>query len=142
MSRSHLRRSKDLIATVAATVIAIVVALLVESGPLAVAALVPLVLVLPGYAITAVLFPAGTIDRGLRVALVVALSVAATALSGLVLQVFVDLSRGVVAVALAGITIAAALAALARRKPGTDERAPPASPRRCSSSRPAWHSSL
>lgn len=128
MSRPRSGRPPDLIATIAAAVLAVLVALLVDSGPLATVALAPLVLLLPGYALTAVLFPPGKIDRGLRISLVFALSVGVTALSGLVLQVFVDLSRGIVTASLAMITIGAALAALRRRDaPETD--APPASAR-------------
>jgi hypothetical protein len=82
---------------------------------LAAAVLLPLVLVLPGYALAAALFPPGTIDRDLRIVLVVALSICATALSGTVLQLFVDLSRGVFAASLATLTIGAALVARRER---------------------------
>ena len=116
MSGLGSARAPDLAATIVAALFAIGVALLADSGPVATVALLPLVLVLPGYALTAALFPPGTIDRDFRVVLVAALSIGVTALSGLVLQVFVDLSRGVVAASLAAVTIAAAIAAWRERR--------------------------
>jgi len=118
MSSIASARSADLAATIAATLLAIGVALLADFGPLATAALLPLALVLPGYALTALLFPPQTIDRDLRIVMVATLSIGATALSGVILQVFVDLSRGVVVASLATLTIVAAV----RASRGRDRR--------------------
>jgi len=73
------RRSADLQATIALTAIAVLVALFFDSGPVAAIALLPLVLVLPGYAISAALLPPGSISREVRLALTLALSVCAAA---------------------------------------------------------------
>jgi uncharacterized membrane protein len=121
MSGLRSARSVDLAAAAAAALFALAVAAIADSGPLVAVALLPLVLVLPGYALTAILFPPGTIDRDLRIVLTASLSIAATALSGLVLQIFVDLGRGVVAVTLAAIVVAAAAAASRERERRQDK---------------------
>jgi uncharacterized membrane protein len=84
-------------------------------GPVRTAALMPLILVLPGYALSATLFRPGEISRQLRAVLSVAFSLSAAALGGLVVQLFVGLDRTVWAALLAGVTVAAAAFALDRR---------------------------
>ncbi|HEX3561711.1 MAG TPA: DUF1616 domain-containing protein [Solirubrobacterales bacterium] len=108
-------RSADLRATIAATLIGSAVALFVDSGPFATATLLPLVLILPGYALSAMLFPPGAIGRDRRLVLTVSLSIGATALSALILQLAVSLDRAAFVVLLALVTLSAAAAALNRR---------------------------
>jgi hypothetical protein len=105
-------RSADLRATIAATLIGSAVALLVDSGPLATATLLPLVLILPGYALSAMLFGPGAIGRDRRLVLTVSLSIGATALSALILQLAISLHRAAFVVLLALVTLSAAAAAL------------------------------
>jgi hypothetical protein len=113
------RRSGDLIVVIVTGLLAAIAAIFVESGPVAVALLLPLVLFLPGYALSACLFTPGAIDRDFRLLLSVALSISVTALTGVVLQVFVNLGRGAFIAALAAITIGAAAKAI-RLRAGED----------------------
>jgi hypothetical protein len=77
--------------------------------------LAPFVLVVPGYAIAAALFPPGAI-RGLdRVVYSVVFSISAAALGGLALQLVLGLDRAAWLTLLALITIAASTVAHARR---------------------------
>lgn len=71
--------------------------------------LVPLVLVLPGYAIAANLFARGTIGSIERAIYSVTLSIAVVAVGGLLIQLMLGLGRDVWAVFLAAVTIYAAL---------------------------------
>jgi uncharacterized membrane protein len=71
--------------------------------------LVPLVLVLPGYAIAANLFARGTIGPIERAVYSITLSIAVVAVGGLLIQLVLDLDRDVWAVFLAAVTIYAAL---------------------------------
>ena len=118
MSRS---RSADLWATIALTAIAALLALFFDSGPVTAIALLPLVLFLPGYAISAALLAPGSISRELRLVLALALSVCAATLGGVVLQIFVGLDRGAFVALLATETLAASAIALRRG----DRRQPP-----------------
>jgi len=98
------------LALVAALAFAGLLAALLQA-PLVVRAvlLVPLVLILPGYAIAANLFSRGTIGSIERAVYSVALSIALVAVGGLLIQVVLDLGRDVWAVFLAAVTIYAAL---------------------------------
>ena len=127
-------RSADLRATIALTAISVLVALFFDSGPVAAIALLPLVLVLPGYAISAALLPPGSISRELRLALTLALSVCAAALGGVVFQVFLGLGRGAFVFLLAAETLAASAIALR----GRDRSKPPAVPGPRLSRLPKW----
>jgi len=93
----------------------LVLALVPVPEPVRTAALLPLLLILPGYAVAAALFRPGEISRELRAILSVALSVSATVLGGLVVQLFLPLDRPVWAATLTGITLLAAAIALDRR---------------------------
>ncbi len=98
------------LALVAALALAGLLAAVLQA-PLAVRAvlLVPLVLVLPGYAIAANLFARGTIGSIERAVYSVTLSIAVVAVGGLLIQLVLGLSRDVWAVFLAAVTIYAAL---------------------------------
>jgi uncharacterized membrane protein len=113
----------DLGAVVALALLAFVLALVPLTGPLRTAALLPLVLILPGYALVAALFMPGEISRELRVVLSVPFSVGASVLGGVVVQLVIGLDRPVWAALLASATVVAAFVALRRRDglPADDE---------------------
>lgn len=102
-----MRRDLALVAALAflALIAAVVSAPVWLRAPL----LVPLVLVLPGYAVAANLFAPKTIGITERGVYAVALSIAITALGGLVIQLALGLGREVWAVFLAGVTLYASL---------------------------------
>jgi uncharacterized membrane protein len=103
---------RDLTLVVALACLAFVAALL--SAPVLVRAvlLVPLVLVLPGYALSAILFPPGTVSPAERGVYTVGLSIAVTAIGGLLIQLVVGLDRDVWAAFLSIVTIAAGVRGL------------------------------
>jgi uncharacterized membrane protein len=105
----------DLTVVVALTLVAFVAALAPVPGPARTVALLPLLLVLPGYALTCVMFLPGEIGRDLRLVLSVAFSIGVAAIGGLVVQLVIRLDRPVWATLLALVTVVAALAALRRR---------------------------
>ncbi len=105
----------DLTAVVGLTLVAFVVALAPVPGPARTVALLPLLLVLPGYALTCAMFLPGEIGRDLRLVLSVAFSVGVAAVGGLVVQLVIRLDRPVWVTLLALVTVVAALAALRRR---------------------------
>ena len=105
----------DLAAVVALALIALVVGLSPISGPVRTAALLPLVLILPGYALAAAFFLPGEISRELRGVLSVALSVGVSVLGGLIVQLVLALDRPVWATLLAIVTVLAIGVAFRRR---------------------------
>ena len=105
----------DLTAVVALALVAFVTALAPVSGPARTVALLPLLLVLPGYALTCVMFLPGEIGRDLRLVLSVAFSVGVAAIGGLVVQLVIRLDRPVWVTLLVLVTVVAAFAALRRR---------------------------
>jgi uncharacterized membrane protein len=109
------RSSLDLLATIALALVGLLAALIPLDAWLRVLLLSPLVLVASGYAILAALLPDRELPGGERVVYSVGLSIAATALGGIVVQLAVELERTVWAVLLAVLTVAAALFALRRR---------------------------
>jgi hypothetical protein len=109
-------RSIDLLLTILGALVALGVALFVDSGALATAVSLSLVFVLPGYAASAALFPPRAIGRDLRLVLTVVLSLAALALGGLVLHLVTALGRGTFVGLLAVVTILAAAVALKGRQ--------------------------
>jgi Protein of unknown function (DUF1616) len=115
----------DLAAVVVLALGGLVVALIPATGAVRTAALLPLVLILPGYALGAALFLPGEISRELRAVLSVAFSVAVAALGGLVVQLIFSLDRPVWAMLLAFATVLAALVALDRRDAMPAESVPP-----------------
>jgi hypothetical protein len=106
---------RDLGAVVALALLGLLVALLPVAGWVNAVALLPLVLILPGYALAAALLLPGTINRDYRVVLVVAFSVGASALGGVLVQVVFRLDRPVWAALLFSITALASAVALIRR---------------------------
>jgi hypothetical protein len=114
----------DLAAVVALTLAGLFVALIPVPDSARAAALLPLVLFLPGYALTAALFLPGEISRELRLVLSGAFSLAVSALGGLAVQLVIGLDRPVWAALLASATGAFALVALRRRDalPAEQER--------------------
>ncbi len=109
----------DLGAVVALALLAFVLALVPLTGPVRTAALLPLVLILPGYALVAALFMPGEISRELRVVLSVPFSVGVSVLGGVVVQLVIGLDRPVWAALLASATVVAAFVALRRRDAAT-----------------------
>lgn len=96
--------------------------------------LVPLALVLPGYAISAALFPPRGLPPGERLVYAVGFSMAATVLTGVVAEQVVDLGRAGWALLLAAVTVGAYAVALGRRElrgealPGRPGRPPALAP--------------
>jgi hypothetical protein len=109
-------RSIDLLLTILGALVALGVALFVKSGALATAVSLSLIFVLPGYALSAALFPPRAIGRDLRLVLTVVLSLAAIALGGLVLHLVTALGRGTFIGLLAVVTLVAAAVALKGRQ--------------------------
>ena len=122
MSGSDSRSQRDLLAVSLLTVVALAVALADPPGWLQAAVLLPLALLLPGYAICAALFPSDLLPRDERVVYCLVLSISAAALGGLATQLLLDLDRGVWVGLLAALTLLATMIAAARRR-----QAPPAS---------------
>ena len=116
-----IRRSADLVATAAlATIGALVLIVVPGLLPLRIALALPLLLVLPGYSLTAALFPDRTIDWARRLLLSVALSLSLAVVIALVLN---DTPFGLRSASWAGalvvVTWAASGIAAARRQPTT-----------------------
>lgn len=109
------RASLDLTAALALAAAGVLAALLPADTWLRVALLLPMVLVLPGYAVAAALFLPGTLPSAERAVYAVALSVALTALCGVVVQFVVALDRSVWAIALFLIVATASSVAVWRR---------------------------
>ena len=105
----------DLTAVAGLALAGLALALIPVPGPVRTAAVLPLLLILPGYALAAALFRPGEISRELRMVLSVALSVGVTALGGLLVQLVVRLDRPVWAALLTGVTLLAIAIALDRR---------------------------
>lgn len=78
------------------------------------ALLLPFVLVVPGFAIAAALFPPGTLDRSDRVVYSFVFSISAAALGGLALQVAIGLSAGAWMGLLLAIALGAGIVAVRR----------------------------
>jgi uncharacterized membrane protein len=107
---------RDLAAAAGLALLGLLVALLPLPGPLSTALFLPLVLFVPGYAVAAALFPPGFVTRDERAALAVAFSVGAWALIGLVLQIFINLDRGVWLAMLLLVTLTGVVIAQMRRE--------------------------
>jgi hypothetical protein len=111
-------RSVDIFAVVAATVVAVVSALLVPPQIVLIRALaLPLVLVLPGYALISASFPRRPLGITERLVFSLGLSLAVVILGGLLLNLTpFGLRASTWAVLLAGITLGASAVALVRRR--------------------------
>lgn len=123
-------RSRDLAVACALAALGLAIAIVSPGGWLQAATLAPLVLLVPGYALAAALFPPGTLDHEDRVVYSFALSVSSAALGGLTLQVVLGLGRGTWLGLLIGVTLAASAVARARRNalPIQTTPTPPARP--------------
>jgi len=110
-------KSRDLLLVMAITSIAVIVNLIGVNNPILQAPFaLPLVLLLPGYAITAALFPKGAIGVSERLLLSLGLSICVTALGGVILNWTPwGLQPASWAVLLGGITLCASLIALRHR---------------------------
>ena len=87
------------------------------------AVLLPFALALPGYALSAALFPRGALSRSERVVYSFVFSLSATAVGGLIAQTALRLGFGVWIGLLTAITLAAAVVALRRDRGWTAPRA-------------------
>lgn len=108
-------RSRDLVVTAAASLASLVLIALPFGGLVKGILLLPMVLVLPGYALAAAVSPRGGLSRSDRAVYTVALSVGAAALGGLVWQFAFVLSREAWALLLVSITLAGCAIAQRRR---------------------------
>jgi uncharacterized membrane protein len=102
---------RDLALTSALAIAALVVALLPAATWLSAALLLPLVLVLPGYALAAGLFAPHTVGRIERAIYAVTLSIALVAVGGLLIQLVLGLGRDLWVVFLVAVTLGATLRA-------------------------------
>jgi uncharacterized membrane protein len=100
---------RDLVLVVALACAGFLVALLSAPVWLRSVLLVPLVLILPGYALAANLFAPRSVSPGERSVYVVVLSIAVAALGGLIVQLAIGLDRRSWAVLLATVTVLAAV---------------------------------
>jgi len=116
------RSSLDLLAAIALALAGLVAALIPLETWLRVVLLAPLVLGVCGDAILAALLPDRRLQGAERVVYAVALSLAATTLAGIAVQLVFELDRTAWAVLLVVVTVAAALLALWRRQRGRAEQ--------------------
>lgn len=123
-----VRSSLDLAVTMALAVLGLFVALIPADVWLRVVVVAPMVLVLPGYAITAIFFFPQTLPASERLVYTIALSLAITAFTGVVVQLALGLDRIVWAIVLPLVILAATWAALARRERNGVEWTPPQAP--------------
>lgn len=113
---------RDLAAVATFACLALVVALAPAPVWLRSVLLLPLVLILPGYALAARFFGPGSVSPAERGAYAVTLSIAVAAFAGLLAQVAIGLDRTVWALLLAGFTVAVVLSAPPRETGGEAAR--------------------
>jgi hypothetical protein len=130
-------RSPDLAIACGAAVAGLLISIADPENWLQAAVLTPLVLVVPGYAIAAALFPPGGIRHLDRIIYTFAFSISASALGGLALQLVLELDRAAWLGLLVVITVAASAVAGARRATLPIQRRDPAASIRLPTS-PAW----
>jgi uncharacterized membrane protein len=106
---------RDLTAVAALALVGLVIGLVPAPEPARVAAVLPLLLFLPGYALAAALLGPGEVPAGLRLVLGFALSVGVLVLGSVLVQLVVRLDRPVWAALLALATVLAAVVAWRRR---------------------------
>jgi uncharacterized membrane protein len=109
------RSSLDLVAAIALALAGCAAALIGLEPWIRVVLLAPLALAVCGYAILAALLPDAELSPGERLSYAVVLSLAATTLGGILVQLVLDLDRTAWAILLTVLTIAAAALALWRR---------------------------
>lgn len=110
------RRSTDLVALLVLALLGLVAVLAGIDGFVGAVLLLPLAFAIPGYALAAALFPPGQIPASERAVYVIALGIAAAALSGILVQLVFSLDRMAWALTLSGLTLAAGAVAAARRR--------------------------
>ena len=115
MSRRKPSRRRDLRVVAGLALLGMILSFLPWGGWLAGAALLPLVLLLPGYALVAALFTTEDLPVEEQLLLAVVFSIAAAAIGGVVIQLVIPLDRAVWGVLLALVTVTAATAASSRR---------------------------
>ncbi|HWA52688.1 MAG TPA: hypothetical protein VG816_00800 [Solirubrobacterales bacterium] len=108
---------RDLALVAALAFLAMVAALLSAPVWLRAPLLVPLVLLLPGYAVAANLFAPKTVGIAERAVYAIVLSIAIAAVGGLLIQLVLGLGREVWAIFLAGVTLYASLRILVDGRP-------------------------
>jgi Protein of unknown function (DUF1616) len=123
----RVARNRDLIAAAAASLASLGLMALPVDGLVKELLLVPLVLFIPGYALSAAMFPAA-LGRSERLVYSISLSVAAAALGGLVWQLAFGLERFSWAAILTAVTLTSCAVAL-RRRVSIPPRRIPSSPR-------------
>jgi Protein of unknown function (DUF1616) len=106
---------RDLVAATGLALAGLIIAVAPLPDPVRTATLLPLFLVVPGYALAAALFMPGEISRELRAVLSVAFSFAVLVLGGVVVQLVIGLNRPVWATLITCVTAVAAVVALLRR---------------------------
>jgi uncharacterized membrane protein len=93
MSKTSGRDSRDLALTAAASLASPILMAVPVDGLVKGIVLVPMVMLLPGYAVTAAMFPFPTLGRAERLVYVVSIGVSAAVLSGLIWQLAFGLGR-------------------------------------------------
>jgi uncharacterized membrane protein len=134
------RSSLDLVATASLALLGLLAALLEVEPAIRVVLALPMALLLPGYALAAVLLPRRSVPVAERAIYALALSIVVTVLSGVVVQLVLGLDRVVWAFVLAFVTVAICLRAERRRGGGASsgDRSLPSLP----SLAPSWPISL
>jgi uncharacterized membrane protein len=115
LSRPSVLGERDLVAVAALSVVGLLVTVIPFPDWFRAIVLMPLVIVLPGYALAAAIFPPGFVTREERTVFTIAFSIGAAALGGLLLQLVVRLDRGTWLGLLLVVTLAACAVALSRR---------------------------
>ena len=125
-----VRSSLDLATAMALAVLGLVVALIPVDAWLKAVVIVPMMLVAPGYATSAIFFPPQTLPASERLVYAVALSAAAVAFTGVLVQLLLPLDRFVWAISLSLVTLGLTWLALRRREREGIEWLPPRLPLR------------
>lgn len=115
MKQRAIPAAADLLGAIGLALLAILSLVLPIPDLVRAVVVAPFVLVLPGYALAAAIFPSDEIDSDTRIVLVVVFSMAVLALGGLVLQTVIPLGAAVYAALLALATIGCSAIAMRRR---------------------------
>ncbi len=123
------RNAVDLLVVMSVAVVATALAFIpIGWIPLRIALAIPLVLFLPGYALTAALFPTRALDLAERLAFILGLSLAGTVLGGVALNLTPwGLEARSWAILLSSVTLGAGVVALVRRRGYPEANACPVS---------------
>lgn len=122
-------RSRDLLLLAAAALASLALIAAPVDGLVRALALIPAVLLLPGYALAKAAFPFGRLPGDECLAYAITLSVAAAALGGLVWQLAFDLTRFAWACVLTAIALAGCAVAEYRRRTGLAQQTTDPGPR-------------